>query len=706
MKTPARMAQPGTRRLSTRLAWWLDRLIWPEWATVMGTALIVGLSAGIVVLGFEWLIDTAEYVFFEVIGGALGFLGDGAILVIIPALGGLVGGPIIYFMAREAKGHGVPEVMEAVALHGGRIRPRVALVKSLASAVCIGSGGSVGSEGPIVQIGSALGSTVGQWLHLSEERIISLVACGAAGGIGAIFNAPIAGSLFALEVILGDFRATYFGSVVISAVIADVVVHVVKGSEHAFHVPVYALVNPGELGLYAVLGVLAAVVSVGFIRLLNWSEDVFEGWKGLPEYVKPATGGLLIGLLGLGTVLLSGQIGGASGLATSFGDPPRLLPAFFGVGYDAIGEALLGQMALGVALALLLLKLVATSLTLGSGGSGGTFAPALFLGAALGVAFGQLVNLLFPGSTAPAGAYALVGMAAVLAGTVHAPATAILLLFEITRDYSIILPLMFATVIAVFISRALQPESSYTIKLARRGIHLQHGRDIDLMEGITVEEAMQQEYDSVPPDLPLAELVEAFDRTHHHGFPVVEGNGSLVGIVTVSDLARAIEEGPIEGRVVRDIATIDGTAFAYPDESLATAMLRLGSRDVGRLPVVTRETPSRLVGIVRRENVIRAYNQAIARRTNISHRLKALQRRSQEPIDVLEIKVTEHMPCAGRTLREVAMQLPEHCIVASLQRRERILIPHGNTVIQSGDQLTLLTTREHAEGVKLVFREG
>ena len=545
---------------------------------------------------------------------------------------------------------------------------------------------------------------LGQALHLSDERTISLVACGAAGGIGAIFNAPIAGAIFALEVILGDLRSTYFGAVVISAVIADVVVHVLKGSEHVFTVPAYSLVNPAELLLYVALGLLAALASVAFTNLLDRMEDLFDDWKRLPEYAKPALGGLILGLMGLLTIVASTNVSGAEGLTFSYGTLNRLIPAFYGVGYEVVSVALLGNMALGVGLVLLFLKLLATSLTLGSGGSGGTFAPALFMGAMLGAAFGQAVNALFPGITAPPGAYALVGMAAVLAGTAHAPATSILLLFELTRDYSIILPLMLATVISLIIAKTIQPQSSYTIKLARRGIHLQQGRDIDLMEAVTVSEAMERNYESVTPDLPVTQLAAEFERTQHHGFPVVTANGTLVGIVTVSDLKRALEENHnFEQRKVKDIATTENTLVAYPDESLATAMLRLGVRGVGRLPVVSRDDPPRFLGMLRRENIIRAYNQAMTRRTNVSHRLRTLQRQNAENLNVLEIKVEEGMACEGKTIRELATELPENCIVASIRRRDRILIPHGNTVLQPGDQLTVLATTEHTASARAVF---
>ncbi len=673
------------RRMGARLLNRMVHLSSPEWATVMFTALLVGLGAGLGALVFHWLIVTAQWLFLELGAQVFGFLGDNYILV-IPIIGGMIAGPLVVYFAHEAKGHGVPAVMEAVALRGGRIRPRVAVVKSLASSICIGSGGSVGSEGPIVQIGAALGSTIGQVLNLSDERMRSLVACGAAGGISAVFNAPIAGTIFALEVILGEFQTTYFGAVVISSVIADVVVHVVSGAERAFSVPTYALRNPAELMLYVLLGLAAALVAVAYSRFVDRLEGVFDGWKGIPEHFKASIGGLLLGVMGVVAVTLNGGL-------TFPWENGRPMPAFYGVGYEVINVALLGELALGTSLVLMLLKLLATGFVLGSGGSGGVFAPGLFIGAMLGSAFGQAVNGVFPGQVAPAGAYALVGMAAVFAGAAHAPATAILILFEMTGDYNIILPLMLATVVSVLISRALESESIYTLKLSRRGIRLHAGRDVDLMEGITVEEVMEREYEAIPPDMTRETLLAKFEDTHHHGFPLVDGTGRLVGMLTIMDVTHALADktGPW---TARDIATCDNLVVAEPHESLSTAMMRMGVRGVGRLPVVESLDAMLLVGIVRRSSVIQAYNRAIARRTRIAEQLRSLQQQPAGDVQVVELKLTAEHRFSGQALSTVAPLLPDGCIVVSIQRGTRILIPHGNTRLAAGDVLTLLAQRE------------
>jgi len=661
-----------SRRWRRLLSQWLDRQAMSESAIIMLTALVVGIGAGLGAVVFRRLIAAVQTLAYDRLGSVLQGIAP-VHLLIIPALGGAIFGPLIYRFAREAKGHGVPEVMEAVALRGGRIRPRVAVIKSLASAICIGTGGSVGREGPIAQIGSALGSTIGQWLKLSDERIRNLVACGSAGGIAATFNAPIAGAVFALEVILGQLHVTYFGAVVISAVSADVVAHFFDKDARAFTVPQYALVSPWELALYTLLGILAAVGAVAFTRLLYFTEDRWDEFR-FPEYLKPVIGGLLLGVIGI----LSFKIDG--------------FPRVFGVGYESIGDVLFGRLAIQVVLGLFLLKMLATVMTLGSGGSGGIFAPSLFMGAMLGSLFGQCAHQLFPSVTAPAGAYAMVGMAAFFSGAAHAPVTAILILFEMTGDYNIILPLMLATVVSTLISRLLSSESIYTLKLTRRGIHLEQGQDMDVMQGVTVREAMSAEIDAVPPEMPLVELADAFARTHHHGFPVVDGNGDLVGVVSIRDLEQALSAGVMDGKKVVDIATTEGLLVAYPDEPMWKALKRLGTRDVGRLPVVQEEGSWQLVGMIRREDIVRAYNHAIVKRAHHQHQAETLRLGKLDGTAFAHISVPPGASAAGRRVSEI--DLPDDCLIVSVRRGRKLYIAHGNTLLQPEDLVTVFAAEE------------
>ncbi len=649
----------------------LNRYQPPGQAVALLTALAVGIWAGFGAVLFRWLISFVQRIAFHDFGQWAHFLGR-YYVVVVPALGGFIVGPMTYFWAREAKGHGVPEVMEAMALRGGRIRPVVAIVKALASSINIGTGGSVGREGPIVQIGSGFGSTLGQVLGFSDDRIRTLVACGAAGGIAATFNTPIAGVFFALEIIIGEFSVRHFSSVVIAAVAASVIGRIFLGNMPAFPVPPYTLVRVSEFGLYLLLGVLAAFAAVLFVRLLYGTEDLFERWP-LPEYVKPAIGGLVVGVIGL------------------------VYPQVFGVGYKTIEQVLLSYFSFKLALILLFAKILATSVTLGSGGSGGIFAPSLFIGAMLGGAFGTVVHTLWPTSTAAPGAYALVGMAAVFSGAAHAPITAVTILFEMTGDYRIILPLMLATAMSTILAYYfLGGESIYTLKLARRGVHLERGHDIDVMQGVLVQEVMTRDVDTVPAQMPLPELAKEFQRTGHHGFPVLDENGLLFGIVTLQDLRNALERKDAHKLTAGDIATRD-VLTVFPDDPMWVALKRMGVRDVGRIPVVDRHNPRRLVGLVRRSDIIRAYQLGIIRKAELQRERERLQLGRLDHTEFVNITLAPTSPVVGKRIADV--NWPPDCVVVAIERGREVIIPHGRTVLQAGDRLTVFVDRREEDAL-------
>jgi CIC family chloride channel protein len=582
-------------RRKTKLPTILDRIRTNEVVTGLTLAIVVGAIAGLGAVVFRWLISSVQTLFFSNGAEYLGFMGP-YYIILLPAVGGLIVGLIIRYGAREAKGHGVPEVMEAAALKGGRIRPRVSLVKALASSICIGSGGSVGREGPIVQIGSSMGSTLGQWLGLSDEWVRTLLACGAAGGISATFNTPIGGVFFAMEVIMGRFISPKFGYVVISSVAAQFVAYAFLGSQPSFDIIPYEMVSYWETLSYAVLGIAAALAATLFIRVLYKLEDFFDAWH-IPEFLKPAIGGLGIGLIGLYSYDLFG---------VGYGN-------VFWVSTMSVDQALLGEIALSSLAILLILKIAATSLTLGSGGSGGIFAPSLFIGAMLGGALGTVAHMLFPSYIAPPGAYALVGMAAVFAGATRASFTAIIMLFEMTRNYTIILPLMIAVVISTVISRALNRETIYTLKLVRRGVDLRQINKASPLREVTVEEAMTRDFPTVPPTMPIRELMAKLRRTGHHGFPVVDEKGELVGVVTIADVESAMAQERPSALTVKDIAS-RSVVVAYPDEYIHDVLVKLGTHDVGRIPVVERRNPKRLLGVLRRHDVLTAYSKTLTRK--------------------------------------------------------------------------------------------
>jgi CIC family chloride channel protein len=550
----------------------------------MVLALLTGAGAGAGAIAFRYMIEGVTYLFtghddYSLVGRAgnplLGL--GGWFVVAAPVVGGLIYGPLVSRFAPEARGHGVPEVMYAVNRLGGRMRPQVPIVKSLASALCIGSGGSVGREGPIVQIGSALGSVLGQVVKVSESQLRLLVACGAAGGIAATFNAPIAGVFFALELILRNFETRSFGLVVLSSVIADAVGRAAFGSHPFLALPGFSFSSPLELVLYAGLGVLASGVGIGFTRVLYGGEDVADRlWSG-PEWLRPAVGGVLLGLFLL------------------------LVPQMYGVGYPVLEHAVAGHYLILALLGLLAAKILATSLTMWIGGSGGVFAPSLFMGAMLGSAYGAIAHDALPHLAANAGAYGLVGMGAVFASAARAPITAVLIIFELTGDYRVILPLMIAVVIATTVSNAITSETIYTLKLRRRGINIDAPKP-SLMAQITVGEAHGDPPPPLDPDQPLSEILDRFTADRTNALPVVDRDGSFLGVVSAGDVAQALANaaGDQTARML-----VHETPELQADQTLEDAISRLGTTDDDGIAVL--DEHKHLAGWLTHRQLLRAY---------------------------------------------------------------------------------------------------
>lgn len=510
-------------------------------------------------------------------------------VVLVPVVGGLIYGPLVARFAPEARGHGVPEVMLAVNRLGGRMRPQVPIVKSLASALCIGSGGSVGREGPIVQIGSALGSVTGQLVRLSETQLRLLVACGAAGGISATFNAPIAGVFFALELILRNFETRSFGLVVLSSVTADAIGRAAFGSHPFLSLPEFDFSSPVELVLYAGLGLLATVVGVGFVRVLYAGEDLADRlWRGRPDWLRPAIGGVLLGLL-----LLA-------------------VPQMYGVGYPVLQSAVAGHYVVLALVGLLAAKILATSLTMWIGGSGGVFAPSLFMGAMLGSAYGAIAHQLMPHLAAAAGAYGLVGMGAVFAASARAPITALLIIFELTGDYRIILPLMFAIVVATTLSNLITRDTIYTLKLRRRGIDIDAAQPASVMARITVAEAMGTLPKPLSPDDPLAAVTARFAAERADTLPVIDRSGKLLGVIAATDVEQALgeqdtgEDGPLSAATL-----VRAAPELRADDTLEDAVQALAATDEEGLPVLA-ANDDEVAGWLTHRHLLRAYRARVA----------------------------------------------------------------------------------------------
>ncbi len=550
-------------------------------------ALLVGVGAGGGAVAFRYMIlGLTELFTGHRDYSAAGYAGNPHLpglgiwfVCLAPVLGGLIYGPLVSRFAPEARGHGVPEVMYAVNRLGGRMRPQVPVVKSLASAICIGSGGSVGREGPIVQIGSALGSVLGQAIRLPEHQLRLLVACGAAGGISATFNAPIAGVFFALELILRDFETRSFGLVVLSSVAADAIGRAVFGNNPFLRLPAFHFGSPVELLLYAGLGVIATAVGLGFVRFLYAGEDLSDNlWGNRPEWLRPAVGGVFLGLL-----LLA-------------------IPEMYGVGYPVLQLAVAGHYVVLALLGLLAAKILATSLTMWIGGSGGVFAPSLFMGAMLGSAYGAAAHSLLPGIAVAAGAYGLVGMGAVFAAAARAPITAVIIIFELTGDYQIILPLMVAVVVATALSGELTRDTIYTLKLRRRGIDIDRHMKSSLLEQIPVADAMGDQRPSLAPNSTMESLIERFAALDLATLPLATADGELAGIVTAADLDAAInevEEPLVAAGLIRNAATVRA------DQSLESAMQVLAAEEDG-VPVLAAES-DQLVGWLTHRDLLRAY---------------------------------------------------------------------------------------------------
>lgn len=646
-----------------------------QWVGPAVLAVSIGAGAGVAAVGFRSLIELMRTIFFDGLGVfSESWLGP-FFPILVLATGGAIVGLITKYFAPETKGHGVPEVMLATAMYGGRIRPRVAIFKALAAAVCIGSGGSAGREGPIVQIGSALGSAVGQWLKLPDRRVILCLACGAAGGVAATFNAPIAGVMFALEVILARFSSTNFGLVVLSSATATVVHQSMTGENHAaFEVSQsFALASGWELILFAIMGVLAALVAQVYMRSLYFVEDGADRLP-IPEWVKPAIGGAIVGAIGM----YDNRI--------------------FATGYESINTALEGNMIFSTMAILCILKIVSTSFTIGSGGSGGVFAPALFIGAMFGGAFGSGASTLFPGMTAQPGAYALVGMAAVFAGAARAPITSILILFEMTDDYQIILPLMTATVIATFMSQRISPESIYTVKLRRRGIDLGAVPEVNLMDAISVGEAMETEFETVRPEMPLTALIMKFATGNTIGYPVVTHEGKLLGLVTKTDIERAKIEATLDQTTVGDICTRD-LIVVRPEQSLSTALSMFGARSIKRVVVIDPLEPERVVGMLDGSCVVAAYAEAYRTAQERVRRADHMSTVSQRAETVLiEEAVTLGAPIVDTMVKDAGF--PKGTTLAAIRRGDETEIPNGMTTIGAGDVLVIVCTHELAESTR------
>ena len=504
----------------------------------------------------------------------------------LPAVGGLIVGIMAKYGSPKIKGHGIPEAIEAVLVNRSRIQPRVAILKPISAAIAIGTGGPFGAEGPIIQTGGALGSLVGQFVHTTAAERKVLLAAGAAAGMSATFNTPIAGVILAIELLLFEFRARSFIPLVIASTLATAVHMQLMGTGPMFLVSAMDFGIPRALPFYLLLGAFCGLAAVGITRLLYWTEDLFERLP-VDELWWPAIGALGLGVIGY------------------------FVPRVLGVGYDTIGDILNANLGLKLLVVVMMAKSAALVISLGSGTSGGLLAPMFMSGAAMGGAFAMLFNRFVPGAHLSPGAFALVAMGAVFGAASRATFSFIIFAFEITRDYNSVLPLMLVSVIADGIGMLLMPRASImTEKLARRGLRIHQEYEADVLHSTAVSETMDSELPTIPADSKLRDLADRIARgepevSRHQGLLVIDREGKLAGLITRGDVTRALDKDP-SGSISVLEAGSQTLVVTYPDESLHQASEKMLRYNIGRLPVVDRDDDHRVVGYLGRRGVMAA----------------------------------------------------------------------------------------------------
>ncbi len=536
-------------------------------------AITTGIITGYVAIGFRMLIGFFQNLLMH---SQIGFHlvsplehNLGYLVILLPPFGLFVVAYITKYFAPETKGHGVPEVIEAVIRNEGRIRKRIVALKALTSSITIAVGGSVGREGPIVQIGSATGSSLGQLLKMNPKIIKTLVGCGAAGAVAATFNTPIAGVIFAVEIIILELKTKSFIPLVISSVFATGISRYYLGNDPAFFVPTNSFGHITELIFYVGLGILAGFIGAFTIRFLYFTEDLFDQAE-IPFFFKPLIGGLIIGLMGFH------------------------FPQIFGVGYETVSSVLLQGSSIEIMLILILLKIIAMSVTLAAGGSGGIFAPSLFIGAMVGGSYGWMINYFFPGATAGYGAFALIGMAAMFSATCRAAFTSIVILFEMTLDYDIILPLMFVCVFADQIARLLCPDTMYSLKLKRKNVNISSDIEVDIMKVTPIKKIMQKTLVVAYEDMTMEEAQKKLLSYSHHVYPVVDQNERFKGLL-LHDLLKQIDHKSKKDKVKNHIKPT--LCVVGENETLFETLKKIEKHRDPRFIVIDKDS-NKLKGIV------------------------------------------------------------------------------------------------------------
>lgn len=627
-------------------------------AASLGVGVIVGLAAALLVWLTQLLRDASEW----------GMDGRSWLVILIVPVGLTIAWGIAGLAGREIESGGVTETMVGLSLHGGYLPTRTVFGKIAATAATLGSFGSGGREGPIVMIGGTIGSSLARHTRFGEDQIRGLIAAGAGAGIGATFGAPIAGMLFAMEVLLGNFAIRHLNAVVVASVAAAVTTRSIVGEEQLLSAPPHRLGDPRELLLYAGVGLAALLFAYLFLRVLDFATLQQGRIQGLPRWVRPILGGLIVGTVGLFEL-------------DAIGTGQDYVAGLLGLRAD-------NDFLWSTLLLLALLKIVTNAATRTAGGSAGTLMPSLFIGAAIGAALANIAEPWWGFSDIEPGAFAVVGMAATFAAVGRAPLTAILIVFEITGDYGLVLPLMLATSLATVLSERIHPESVYTMPLKRRGIHLLRREDIDLLDTVEVGDVMKWPGTIVTPSMSTAEAQQILDAHRHHGLPVVE-QGHVRGVVTITDIERG--GGASEEVTVGEVMTVSPITV-FPSMPVSVAVARMAALDIGRLPVVSDDDPTRFLGMFRRESVVQAYHHALGSATDRSMYRERIKQRTHVDATFYELPIPVGSEAAGRRVLE--LEWPEDATLVSVRRGNRVIIPHGTTVLAEGDTVTAFGTGE------------
>jgi CIC family chloride channel protein len=595
----------------------------------------------------------------------------------ILTVGGLLVGLIGKFFRVPTRGGGITTIMQAVSLKGGYISLRQTAPRDWAAIVTVATGGSLGREGSMALLASAIGSYAGRRFHLSTQQLRVLVCAATAAALAAVYNAPIGGSLFAMEILMGNFALEVLGPVVVVSVISTLVFRSCMGNLPRFDVPHYDLVSAWELLPYLGLGLLAGVLSIVFVRALFGSQDVFEKIP-IPNWLKPAVGMLLVGVIGV------------------------WWPHVFGNGFETVNLTLRQQVPILLLLLLIPIKIAASSLTFGAGGAGGLFTPSLMVGALLGGTFGYGVHWLFPHVTAGSGAYALVGMGGVLAGTTHAPLTAIMMIFEQTNNYQIVLPLMFVCIVSNFTARTLKARSLDEESLRRRGIVMPTGPEASIMQSLRVEDILHEDTHAISQTAPFHTIVEQFFKESYNNIYVVDGAGTFLGAIRLHSVKDMLHQGESLSSVIADDLVDDSFQFVTPRQNLAEVMDIFWRENAERLPVINNAKDRRLIGWISKRDLLGVYSQEILRKRQLLARFVVKEGDETrdvfvelpEGFEVRTLEVPHHQD--GRTLTELAPRTGYDVHVLIIKHRDPVTgrtiteMPGPTARLHAGDELVVI----------------